>query len=205
MRYLKGVIFILVMMFFVGCATSALKVVDSSKLVLEYDSSSYLVASKKLARDDLNFKDLYVKQYKLQTKDGDILFYEDARTDLNFEFNFGGLYTVLYIFDDAQSYDELCERNNLKMLQIKLKDGNYVNVILQASDTQEYSYVYGFSNEAFMKIYNTLRDKDDEKKVKELKHKGITFNKSSKNVTNWNDNLVFLTPLITPLRVMGRF
>ena len=46
----------------------------------------------------LNFKDLFVEQYKLENQKGNVLFYEDARTTLDFEFNFGALYTVMYIF-----------------------------------------------------------------------------------------------------------
>jgi len=186
-----------------GCSSSSLKMDKRGALLLNYDSKSYLLTHKILEKRLLNFKDLYIEQYKLEGVNDNILFYEDARTALNFEFNFGGLYTVLYIFNDAQKYEELYKRNNLRMLQIKLKNGSYINVIIQASDTQVYSYIYGFSNEEFMQIYNSLKAKDT--KQKNLKFKAITFNKSSKNITNWNDNLVFFTPLITPLKVMGKF
>jgi len=199
----KIIMMFLLVFIFVGCSTSSLKMGDDGALNLYFDSRSYLLTNKVLQKKSLNFKDLYVEQYKLQNSDGGVLFYEDARTALNFEFNFGGLYTVLYIFDDAEEYEELCKRNNLRMLQIKLKDGRFVNVIVQASDTQVYSYVYGFSNKEFMKIYQTLKIKDIKNEV--LKHQGITFNKFSKSTTKWNDNLVFFTPLITPLRVMGKF
>ena len=201
---MKKIILTVVLVFlFVGCSTSSLKLDENGLLSLNYDSESYLVGKKVLEHTSLNFKDLQVDRYKLQNENGEVLFYEDAQTALNFEFNFGGLYTVLYVFDDASEYEELCQRNNLRMLQVKLKDGRFVNVIIQASDTQVYSYVYGFSNKEFMRIYQTIREKYDENKV--LKYDGVTFDKTSKNITNWNDKLVFFTPLITPLRVMGKF
>jgi hypothetical protein len=199
----KIILMILSVFLFVGCSTSSLRLESDGVLNLSYDSNIYPIGSKVLHKDLLNFKDLYVYQYKLESESGEVVFYEDARTSLNFEFNFGGLYTVLYIFDDAREYEELYQRNNLRMVQIKLKDGSYVNVIIQASDTQEYSYVYGFSNKEFMKIYETLKGKDSENKV--LKYEAITFDKKTKNITNWNDKLVYFTPLITPLRIMGRF
>ena len=200
----KIIIMVLLVFLFGGCSTSSLKLDKSGDLNLNYDSQSYLVGSKILEEASLNFKDLYINRYKLKNDDGRVLFYEYARTSLNFEFNFGGLYTVLYIFDNAQKYEQLCKRNNLRMVQIKLKDNNYVNVIIQASDTQEYSYVYGFSNKEFMKIYNTIKNEDSKKSIS-LKYKGVTFSKDSKSITNWNDHLVYFTPLITPLRVTGRF
>ena len=199
----KIILICLAFVLFVGCSTSSLRLLDSGSLELNYNADSYLLTKKVLKRDSLNFKDLYIDRFKLEDKNGGVLFYENAHTALDFEFNFGGLYTVLYIFDDAQHYEMLCRRNNLRMLQVELKDGNYVNVLLQASDTQVYSYVYGFSNKEFLNIFNAIKKKDDKKIV--LKHKAITFDKNSNNITNWNDKLVYFTPLITPLRTMGRF
>ena len=190
------------MVLLVGCSTSSLKFSKNDELLLNYDANSFVVTNKTLQKDGINFKDLQVMQYKLKTKDGSVLFYEDIRTALNFEFNYGGLYTLLYVFHDAQKYEIVYERNNLKMLQVCFDGKRYVNVILQASDTQEYSYVYGFSNKEFMKIYETI--KTDNKQAPVLKYKGITFENGSKNITEWNDNLVYFTPLITPLRIMGK-
>ena len=145
---------------------------------------------------------MFVKQYKLKNEDGRVLFYEDARTELNFEFNFSGLYTVMYVFDDAQEYEEVYRKNNLRLVQLKLKDKKSVNVLIQASDTQEISYVYGFSNDEFLKLATKLAENPD-KEVKLLEYEGITLNKSQEVITNWNDKLVFFTPLIRPMRMMG--
>jgi len=152
----------------------------------------------------LNYKDLFINIYKLKDSNGRVLFYEDAKTELNFEFNFSELYTVMYVFDDAQEYEEVYKRNNLSFVQIKLKDKRYLNVIIQASDTQEYSFVYGFSNEEFLKLAKSVVLKDDKKDLV-LKYKGVVFDANAKSLSEWNDKLVYFTPLITPLRVMGRF
>ena len=153
----KIILILLVAVFFAGCSTSSLKFSKADELVLNYDANSCLLANSIVSQESLNFKDLYIERFKLKTKNGGVLFYENAQTALNFEFNFGGLYTVLYIFDDAQHYEMLCKRNNLKMLQIQLKDNRYINILLQASDTQIYSYVYGFSNDEFMKIFKSIK------------------------------------------------
>ena len=201
---MKKIIFALLSVLLLGgCTTSSLLLSEKDKLILNYDADSFVVTNKVVSKESINFKDLLVMQYKLKTGDKGVLFYEDIRTALNFEFNYGGLYTLLYVFNDAQKYEIFYKRNNLKMLQICYDGKNYVNVILQASDTQEYSYVYGFSNEEFMKIYNKI--KTDNTKAPTLKYKGITFENGSKNITKWNDHLVYFVPLITPLRVMGRF
>ena len=157
---MKKIIFTLIIsILFIGCATSSLNITKDKKAVLNYDSQQYLLSTQILSSKSLNFKDLLVDQYKLKSTNNNVLFYEHGSTALNFEFNFGGLYTVMCVFDDAQKYEQLYKRNNLRMVQIKLKDNRYVNVIIQASDTQNYTFVYGFSNDEFIRIYKKIRRK----------------------------------------------
>ena len=195
---------IITLFLFVGCSTSSLVFHNDKNLLLKYDSNSILLSNTIEESKSLNYKDLFVTIYKLKDKNGRVVFYEDAKTELNFEFNFSELYTVMYIFDDAQKYEELYRKNNLSFVQIKLKDNNYLNVIIQASDTQEYSYAYGFSNDEFLKLAKSASLNDKEKSFR-LKYKAITLDADSKPLSNWNDKLVYFTPLITPLRIMGRF
>ena len=201
---MKNIILILFVAFvFVGCSTSSLKLSKSYELVLNYSSKNILLSNKQLDSKSLNFKDLFVDIYKMQDESGRVLFYENAHTAIDFEFNFGGLYSVMYIFDDSKKYEEVYRRNNLRLVQLKLKNGEYLNVLIQASDSQVYSYVYGFSNKEFMKIAHSIKLKEDEK-IQELKFKAITLNSSYSALSNWNDKMVFFTPLIIPLRTMGR-
>ncbi|MCD6433366.1 MAG: hypothetical protein J7L21_04930 [Sulfurimonas sp.] len=200
---MKNILFTLfVSLFFMACSTTSLKLGSDAKLNLNFSSETYLLSDKVLDRRGLNFKDLYVNQYKLQNSNARVLFYEDARTALNFEFNVGGLYSVMSIFDDVKEYEEFYTRNNLRLVQIKLKDKNYVNVLIQESDSQIYSFVYGFSNEEFTKIAQMV--KVDERVLPKLKYEAVVFSSSSKPLTNWNDKMVYFTPLIVPLRSMGR-
>ncbi|MCD6173853.1 MAG: hypothetical protein J7J96_08745 [Sulfurimonas sp.] len=151
----------------------------------------------------LNFKDLCVKQYKIQNSDGTVLFYEEAQTDMSYEFNFGGLSTLMYVFDDSRKYEEVYTRGNLKFVQIQLKDTSYVNVIIEDNSTQIYTFVYGFSNEEFLKRAEEV--KLEGTKLVAPKFKAVTFNSSSNSATSWNDLLVFFTPLIMPLRELSGF
>lgn len=200
---MKNLILIfLTLIILVGCSTSSLKLNKDKELVLKYNSSDLLLANKIIDSSFLNFKDLFVTIYKLEDENGRVLFYEDARTSLNFEFVERGLYSVMYIFNNIQRYDIVYERSNLKLVQFALKDKRYLNVMIQASDSQMYSYAYGFSNKEFMEIAKKIKTNDSDK-IKELKHEGLVFNNTSEAISNWNDRLVFFTPLITPLRSMS--
>ncbi len=198
------ILFLLGLFVLAGCSGSSLKLNKSKELVLKYNSDAMVLTNEVTDTKFLNFKDLFVTIYKLENEKNRVLFYEEANTALNFEFKYGGLYTVMYVFDNRKHYDEVYRRNNLKLVQFKLKDENYLNIMIQASDAQGYSFTYGFSNKEFMKIAKSIKVKDDERQG-ELKHEGLTFTKESKALSNWNDTLVFFTPLITPLRgVYGR-
>nr|WP_321265801.1 hypothetical protein [uncultured Sulfurimonas sp.] len=199
---MKNLIFILLTLFiFLGCSTSSLNLSKEKELILKYNSSDLKLTNKVLNSNFLNFKNLFVTISKLEDDYGRVLFYEDARTDLNFEFVYGGLYTVMYIFDDRKTYELVYERNNLKFVQLKLKDERYLNIIIQASDSQVFSYVYGFSNEEFIKIINTIKQNNE--KIQKLKYKATIFDNLSKSLSKWNDELVFFTPLIAPFRALG--
>ena len=185
---------------FVGCSTSSLNL-NKKELVLNYNSNNFLLSNSIIEDKLLNYKELFVKQYKLEDQSGRILFYEEAKTTLNFEFNFGDLYTVMYIFDDAQAYEEVYRKNNLRLIQLELKNSMYINVLIQASDTQIISYVYGFSNDEFLSLARELLN-DSKEKIKPLENLGLVLNKSQEPLTKWNDTMVYFTPLITPFNQM---
>ncbi|WP_294963874.1 hypothetical protein [Sulfurimonas sp.] len=200
---MKIFILILLSLFILsGCSTSSLILNKDKELVLKYSTNDLLLTNKLIDSRFLNFKDLFVTIYKLKNENGRILFYEEAKTELDFEFVYGGLYSVMYIFDDRQEYEVLYKRNNLSLVQLKLKDSSYLNVMIQASDSQVYSYVYGFSNEEFVQIAQMLKINENDK-LGELKYEALIFSSQSKALSTWTDEMVFFTPLIMPLRVLG--
>ncbi len=199
---MKVILFLLLGVLTTGCTNSSLELNKKEELLFTYKTKNFLLSNSVSEHNFLNYKDLFVNQYKLENESGRILFYEEVSTELDYEFNFSALYTVMYIFNDAQEYEELYRKNNLRLIQLKLKNQDRVNILIQANDTQEISYVYGFSNDEFIKIAKKL-SKDSNKELKQLQYQAINLNKSQEVVTNWNDYMVYFTPLITPLRVMG--
>jgi len=196
------ILVILILLASIGCSVSSLNFRKGEKLVFKYNSKEFLLSNKVDEHKFLNYKDLFVNQYKLEDTKGRVLFYEKVETAVDFEFKSSALYTVMYIFNDTKEYEEVYHKNNLRLVQLKLKDKRGVNVLIQASDTQVISYVYGFSNYEFIKLAKQL-GADSDVEIKELKYQGVLFNTAESSVTNWNDKMVYLTPLITPIRVMG--
>jgi len=155
---MKNIIFtIIITLFFSGCVISSLSLTSNGNLNLKYNDKTFLVSQDVVHDGFLNFKDLIIRQYKVINSDGSILFYEDAETTLLYEFNFLELSTIMYIFDNSKKYEKVYIRNNLSLVQIMLKNGTYINVLIQANSSQLYSYIYGFSNKEFLKIANMIK------------------------------------------------
>ncbi len=195
----KFILSIFLGIFLLGCNSSTLKLNKKDELVFNYNSNIILLSNRALNHEFLNFKDLFVDQYKLIDQKNRILFYEEVTTSIEYELNFSALYTVMYVFNDAQEYEEIFRSNNLRLIQLKLKDNESVNIMIEANDTQAISYVYGFSNEEFAKLANSLAI-EAKKEAKALKYKVEVLKKP---LTNWNDRLVYFAPLLTPLRMTG--
>ncbi len=198
---MKNILVLIVLGFLLaGCSMSSLTLDKDDKLVFSSNSQKFLLSNKTTNYKVLNYKDLFTYQYKLENEKGRVLFYEETRTSLDFEFNFSALYTVMYIFNDSEKYEDIYQNNNLRLVQLELKDTGYVNVLIYSSDTQIISYVYGFSNEEFLALANSVNI--DTKKKIDIKYKAVV---PQKTLTKWNGQLVYFTPLITPFRAMGGF
>jgi len=197
------IILFLISLLFIGCSSASLGLDKQDNLNLKYDDKNHLLTKDIVREEFLDFKDLSIQQYRGIVKGESIIFYEKAWTDMSFEFNFNGLPTVMYIFDDSRKYEKVYVRNNLTLVQIQLKDKNYVNVIIQDNNTQTYAYAYGFSNEEFLKIAELIKLEDTEIVVP--KYQAVTFDLNSKPQTSWNPLLIYFTPLITPLRELRSF
>lgn len=187
---------------FSGCFTSSLSLNKEKELILKYDSNDLLLSCESESSKLLNFKDLFVSRYKLKNDNSSTLFYEVAKTSLSFEFSHSGLYTAMYLLNNSQKYEIVFERNNLLLAQVKLNSSKYLNIIIQAGDSQTYSFAYGFSNAEFLQIANKLMQEDEEN-LKELKYDAIAFTAGDRAIFNWSDEVVFFTPLIMPFRAYG--
>ena len=191
---------LLIALTFNACTTSSLGLNKSNDLELNYNDKTRVIANNVKKENLLNFSDLYVHQYKMLGDEGNILFGEYGETDLMFQFTKTELSTLMYAFDESRAYEMVYKRNNLQLVQIQLKDKNYVNALIHANNPQDYHFVYGFSNEEFMKIAQAVKVKDTE--IIAPKFEGVVFDEFASSQTNWNDKLVYFTPLIEPLRGM---
>ena len=87
MKHLKeSIVFLLLLFFLGGCGTLSNIGLQNGFLYLQVEDVLVELKGTPVAQKRTNFKSLFLEQTVLQTKEGNLLVYENARTDLSYEF-----------------------------------------------------------------------------------------------------------------------
>jgi len=185
---------ILIALFISGCTPSSLKVNSMDELVLKHNSKSYLFANKIESSKTRSFQKIDVEQKIALDSNGAKLYYEQVLVDMEYEFKYGTVTTLKYIFDVSRT-NIIYQASNLLLIQLQIEKGHYVNLMAETSGMQDMAYIYGFSNEKLLKIANEL--KADGYEIKNAFH-------LRKSLTEWTQEKLILQPLIQPMFRRGR-
>ena len=148
-----------------------------------------------------NFNSLFLSQKVLRLKEGNLVVYEDARTDLDYEFEPPIMHSIKIIFE-AKSVIMVYGKGHLYAYQLILKDGRLLNIIAQQGDTQQLKFVYGMSTSQLNKILKQL-DPD----ARGAYYKQVIQLHDDRNaiLSKWDVQKVHFVPLVVPLaKMMGR-
>ncbi len=148
-----------------------------------------------------NFSILFLTQSLLRLDDGSMVMYEDARTDLQYQFDPPTTTSITVIFD-AKSVIRVYANNFLYAYQIVLPNDRMLNLLVSQSYDQELQMVYGMSTKQFVKTLNRLNAN-----INSLPYKNAIELKNEPNplLSNWTTWKVNFYPLVIPLRRLGRF
>jgi len=126
--------------------------------------------------------------------------YEDARTDLSYEFEPPITRSIKIIFE-AKSIIMVYGKSHLYAYQLILKNGKILNVVAQQGDTQQLKFVYGLSTSQLNQMLKQL-DPDAAsayyKQVIRLQDEGHAI------LSKWDVQKVHFVPLVVPLARMMR-
>jgi len=195
-RYIfQSLLGVLLLMLLSGCSTSTLVLNNNDEVVLTYNDKSIEAAGKTLKKNQFVFSTIIIDQNVLQFKDKSLLVYESTTVDLNYMYKYATQTSVEMIFD-AKKIKTIYRRNNLYFFQMMLKNGKVLNAMVQQSNDQTLSMVYGFSNIQFRKILGQVEG--SETKLSKLKTENIeTFNDLKSAVkSEWNMKMINIDSLI---------
>ena len=148
-----------------------------------------------------NFNSLFLSQKVLRLKEGNLVVYEDARTDLDYEFEPPIMHSIKIIFE-AKSVIMVYGKGHLYAYQLILKDGRLLNIIAQQGDTQQLKFVYGMSTSQLNKM---LKQLDPDARGAYYKQVIQLHDERNAILSKWDVQKVHFVPLVVPLaKMMGR-
>jgi len=175
---------------------------DHSQLLLQLDKNRLLLPGKFIGEKRDNFSSLYLSRKLIRLNDGTLVVYEDAQTDLSYEFEPTITRSVKIVFE-AVSIATVYARNNLFAYQLLLKNGKLLNVIAQQSDTQELRLVYGMGT---LHLNKMLKELDPDALAAPYRQAIQLKDPSTALLSRWDVQKVHFVPLVVPIgRFMGPF
>ena len=195
----KLLVSIVLILLISACATSNISYTNE-QLSLQINDSFLQVHGTQLKQNRENFSTLFLTQNLLRLDDGSLVVYEDARTDMQYQFDPTATRSIGIIFD-AKRVVKVYYNALIYAFQVVLKDNRVLNVLATQSYDQELKMVYGMSTE---KLNSILKNLDPNAKpvhynnVINLSHEPTPF------MSQWTTWKVHFVPLVVPLRHMGR-
>jgi argonaute-like protein implicated in RNA metabolism and viral defense len=198
-KIIKQLLFITLILLISGCGTSNISY-QNEQLSLQINKSHLQVHGTQVDQRKENFSTLFLTKNLLRLDDGSLIVYEDARTDMQYQFDPTATRSIDIIFD-AKRVVKVYYNALIYAFQVVLKDNRVLNVLATQSYDQELKMVYGMSTE---KLNSMLKNLDPNAKpvhynnVINLSHEPTPF------MSRWTTWKVHFVHLVVPLRRIGR-
>ncbi|TET87208.1 MAG: hypothetical protein E3J96_05930 [Sulfurovum sp.] len=182
-----------------GCGMSNLSY-DNKQLTLQIEKEYLQLDGTLLKQRRDNFSSLYLTQKVLRLDEGNLVVYEDARTDMLYEFEPTTMRSIKIIFE-AKNVIKVYAKSHLYAYQLILKDGRLLNMIAQQDDSQRLRFVYGLSTVQLNKMLTQL-----EPDAKAAYYKQVIRLQDERHaiLSKWDVQKVHFVPLVVPLpRLIG--
>ncbi len=183
---------------FTGCSMANLSY-NNERLALQVDKKQLIVNGTPINSHKDNYNNLYLLQETLRLDGGNVVVYEEATTDIDYEFNLAVIHSIKAILD-ADDIEEIYSQSFFYLFQVLLKDGRTLNVAAEQHDDQRLSLVYGFSTAQLERVIKHLEAKPKQTPVEDVI---TTKNEAEALHSKWTTTMVHFTPLIIPARYIN--
>ena len=198
-KLIKPFLTIFVLFMLSGCATSDLSY-KNDNIHLRINDASLQVHGVTLQEKHDNFSTLFLTQRLLRLDDGSMAVFEDARSDMQFQFDQTTPRSIKIIFD-AKSVLRVHYNTFIYAFQVILKDNKVLNVLVAQGYNQELQMLYGMSTE---KMNDMLKELGQDAKPAFYKNVIDLSSAPSPYVSRWTVQKVHLAPLVVPVPRFGR-
>ncbi len=192
----KNLVWLSAILLLNACSTSHVNV-HNGQIMIQSGNSASLYQGQLVARHNENFSTLFIEQKILKFPEGNLIVYEHARTDLQYEFE-PSLQRVIGVVFDAVQMMPVYIGSQLSAYQIALPNGQWLNLLAQQSDTQELHFIYGMNTKQFTAMIKKI----DADAPLALDRQVIQIKKPHQALlSRWTTWKVHFYPLVVPYQV----
>ena len=200
-KNIKLLLMTVILLLLNSCTNPSILDYDNTNLNLKVEKKRIQVPSTQIKSNRENFSILFLEQKLLRLDDGSLVMFEEAETDMQYQFDPTTTTTISVVFD-AINVVKVYEKDFIFAYQLVLKDHRVLNIIVSQGYTQELQMVYGMSTKQFVKTLNKLNTNINSvpyQNAIELK------NEPDPLMSRWTTWKVNFYPLIIPVRRIGGF
>jgi hypothetical protein len=137
-----------------ACTSSGIQYQPNS-LTLQVEENQVMLDATLLQKKREYFRTLVIEQKILKLKAGNLLVYEDANTDISYEFSPATTHIIRSVFD-ARAILKVYARSNMYAFQVTIANGQILNVLAQQDESQRLRFGYGMSTKQFNSMLKQL-------------------------------------------------
>jgi len=179
-----------------ACSTSQV-VFQNDGLTIQSGNNASRYQGQLAAGHNENFSTLFIEQKVLKFPEGNLIVYEHARTDLQYEFG-PSLQRIIGVVFNAVQMMPVYIGSQLSAYQIALPNGQWLNLLAQQSDTQELHLIYGMNTKQFTAMLKNI----DPDAPLALYRQVMQLKKPQQAVqSRWTTWKVHFYPLVVPYQV----
>jgi len=177
-----------------GCGSSDIQY-QTNTLTFKVENNRLLLDATLLQKKREYFRTLVIEQKVLKLKEGNLLVYEDANTDISYEFSPATTHVIRSVFD-ARAVLKVYAKSNMYAFQLTLANGQRLNVLAQQDESQRLRFVYGMSTKQF----NTMLKQLDNTARLAPYTNVLTLNDTQDAIlSHWTTMKVDFLPLVKPV------
>jgi len=182
-----------------GCGPNSKLTYKNEQLSIQRSDQNLQLHGKQLKQNRENFSTLFLTQSLLRLNDGSLVMYEEAKTDIQYQFDPPTTRLISVVFD-AKSVYRVYANAFLYAYQLILHNDRVLNVLVSQGYDQKIQMVYGMSTK---KLDSILRRLDDNAQPAYYKNVIELNRESNPIISHWTTRKVHLYPLVIPLRTFG--
>ena len=191
----KKISFVVTALLVLNACTSSDIQYQPDKLTLQVEENQVLLDATLLQKNRQYFKTLVIDQKILTLKEANLVVYEDANTDISYEFSPATTHIIRSVFD-ARAVLKVYAKSNMYAFQVTLGNGQILNVLAQQDESQRLRFVYGMSTKQFNTM---LKQLDNTARLAPYNHVMTLHDAKHAILTRWTTMKVDFLPLVKPV------